>query len=220
MKQLKFLWIGFIFIQSFAPSGLCAPGIQGSAHDFSGKSWSQGEMCQACHTPHHANNAEVNAPLWNHAYTQQNFTPYTSSTLKANVGQPDGISKLCLSCHDGTIALDAYGGFGGETDSAGKLVNKIGNQIGPDLNSNLGHSLVHPISFVYDSKLSDADDRLNDPSQPQTALNGATVKSSLLVNDQVQCSSCHDVHNKQGIDKLLRLPLENNTLCIACHKGM
>lgn len=219
MKQFKNLWLIFILFQSYTPSGFCSAGIRGSAHDFSGAVWSDQEMCQACHTPHHANSAEHNAPLWNHSSTQQNFTPYTSSTLKATVGQPDGISKLCLSCHDGTVALDAFGGFTGRVDSNGAIINKIGNQIGPDLNNPQGHSLVHPISFVYDSTLADADNRLNDPNQPQTVLNGATVTAALLVGNKLQCSSCHDVHNKQGNESLLKLPLENNALCNACHTG-
>ena len=33
------------------------------------------------------------------------YTPYTSSTARGNAGQPNGASLLCLSCHDGTIAL-------------------------------------------------------------------------------------------------------------------
>ena len=30
---------------------------------------------------------------------------YGSSTTQATIGQPDGSSILCLSCHDGTISL-------------------------------------------------------------------------------------------------------------------
>ena len=33
------------------------------------------------------------------------YIPYSSSSLQAKPGQPTGTSKLCLSCHDGTIAL-------------------------------------------------------------------------------------------------------------------
>ena len=226
MKLLNGIWICFIFVQSFAQSGFCAVGIRGSAHDFTGKIWAKDEICQACHAPHHSDATQVAAPLWNHTSTQQFFTPYTSATLKANVGQPDGVSKLCLSCHDGTVALDSFGGFSGDLDASGNLANKIGNQIGPDLNSNQGHSLVHPISFVYDSSLAGADNTLNDPTQVQTVIvnaglkGGGTIRGSLLVNDKLQCTSCHDSHNEQGNEKLLKLPLENNALCTACHKGM
>ena len=63
------------------------------------------EVCVFCHTPH---GGTADAPLWNRAMaTPGTYTPYTSSTLDTTVGQPDGISLACLSCHDGTIALDA-----------------------------------------------------------------------------------------------------------------
>src|SRR4030042_3115682 len=57
-----------------------------------------------CHTPHHAGQAQ---PLWNKNIPEILYTTYQSSSLKAAIGQPNGASKLCLSCHDGTIALGA-----------------------------------------------------------------------------------------------------------------
>ena len=60
------------------------------------------EICVFCHTPHNANPA---VPLWNQSVGGSNYQPYTSSTLQASVGQPTGASKLCLSCHDGTVAI-------------------------------------------------------------------------------------------------------------------
>lgn len=68
-----------------------------------------GEVCVYCHTPHGAQNSS--APLWNRTLpTTGNYTPYSSTTIDTNGGtipQPDGISLACLSCHDGTIAVDA-----------------------------------------------------------------------------------------------------------------
>jgi len=50
----------------------------------------------------------ANSQLWNHQMSSvTNYIVYTSPTLKAVVGQPDGSSRLCLSCHDGTVALAA-----------------------------------------------------------------------------------------------------------------
>ena len=67
-----------------------------------------GEVCVYCHTPH---GAAANAPLWNRTLPATgNYTPYSSTTIDVNGGtipQPDGISLACLSCHDGTIAVDA-----------------------------------------------------------------------------------------------------------------
>ncbi len=69
------------------------------------KSTTEDEICVFCHTPH---KARRDVPyLWNRADSTVNYTTYASSTLFAAVGQPTGASKMCLSCHDGTIALGA-----------------------------------------------------------------------------------------------------------------
>ena len=84
-------------------------GIRDSAHDFSNLGQRQ-EICIFCHTPHNADVSVTDAPLWNHQVTTKFFQVYNSSTMDATVGQPAASSKLCLSCHDGTVAVDAYGG--------------------------------------------------------------------------------------------------------------
>ena len=69
------------------------------------KAVSESQICIFCHTPH---NARRDIPyLWNRRDQTVSYIPYQSSTLFARVGQPTGASKLCLSCHDGTIALGA-----------------------------------------------------------------------------------------------------------------
>ena len=122
--------------------------ITGSAHDFSGDAWSGGEICVPCHTPHGADTTIADAPLWNHELSVQVFTPYTSVTMQASPApnDPDGISRLCLSCHDGTVAVDSFGG------AAGTVIYNNANFPGrtafpANLNSE------HPISFTYNSSL-------------------------------------------------------------------
>jgi hypothetical protein len=62
-------------------------------------------ICVFCHTPH---NATPLSPLWNKAIEPQAYAVYASPTLKAGpLPQPSGPTKLCLSCHDGTIAMGA-----------------------------------------------------------------------------------------------------------------
>ena len=180
--------------------------IKGSKHDFSGQVWSGGEVCIACHTPHRSME-HLDAPLWNHALTTQTYTPYASSTMMATPGQPDGASKLCLSCHDGTIAIDSF------NNTMGTVY--IPTPINADLNSGEGH-WKHPVSIVYDTNLAVADTRLNDPSLTLSTL-GGTIQRDLLKNNKVQCNSCHDVHNSQGIDKLLKI--NSTDLCVTCHNN-
>ena len=66
------------------------------------KATGETQICIFCHAPH---NSSPTPPLWNRRSPGSTYTPYTSSTQRAAVGQPTGASLMCLSCHDGTIAL-------------------------------------------------------------------------------------------------------------------
>ncbi|MDH5570903.1 MAG: hypothetical protein OEY89_03995, partial [Gammaproteobacteria bacterium] len=66
------------------------------------KATDEQEVCVFCHTPH---NSDPVAPLWNRNSSGSTYLPYSSSTVVGSPGQPTGASMLCLSCHDGTIAL-------------------------------------------------------------------------------------------------------------------
>lgn len=64
------------------------------------------EVCVFCHTPH-GSEKSAGAPLWNKSVqTAGAYTAYTSSTLDASVDLTDSVSLACLSCHDGTQAMD------------------------------------------------------------------------------------------------------------------
>ena len=70
------------------------------------------EVCVFCHTPHGANlGAPGSAPLWNRAISQSGgtFTMYSAPNFERTSisGRPVGVSLACLSCHDGSISLDA-----------------------------------------------------------------------------------------------------------------
>ncbi len=177
--------------------------ISGSAHDFSGQAWSGGRICIVCHTPHHADTTVADSPLWNHDVTTSTFDLYSGNgTLDATVGQPDGVSKLCLSCHDGTVAVDSFGGTTGTTLITG--------------NSNLGTDLSndHPISFTYDAALATADGELVTPQSTST-VDGVLP----LFNGKLECASCHDVHNtaSAGNPSLLLDTTAGSALCLRCH---
>ena len=114
MKTRIYLVITVLTI-SFAIPGLGQ--ISGTKHDFSGKSWAPAEnkMCGVCHATHKAVN-EPSAPLWNHQSTGvAAYTVYKSPTFDGQGGltitNPSASSKLCLSCHDGTVAVENFGGI-------------------------------------------------------------------------------------------------------------
>src|SRR3569623_1660497 len=68
---------------------------------------SESQICAFCHTPHGATKAPK-APLWNRKLSGVTYTPSSSGSLDAiKLGQPRAKTMLCLSCHDGTLALGA-----------------------------------------------------------------------------------------------------------------
>lgn len=204
MKKTQSLYLIFwllIFCQlSFGQT------IVGSAHDFSDDSWNTtGQICLVCHTPHNADVSVTNAPLWNHELTSATFATYSSATMDAITGQPDASAKLCLSCHDGTVAVDNFGDQTNGTHFIGGNAN-----LGTDLSGD------HPISFTYDAALASVDAGLFDPTTTMSGM-GGSIDQDMLIGAQVQCASCHDVHNGSGIDKLLRISNAASALCLTCH---
>ncbi|MBI3609373.1 MAG: hypothetical protein HY204_01560 [Nitrospirae bacterium] len=70
------------------------------------------EVCVFCHTPHGANGAtQALAPLWNRnlpdSGTYKEYNAVNFDRGGNTPGKPKGVSLACLSCHDGTIAVDA-----------------------------------------------------------------------------------------------------------------
>ncbi|MGD9488434.1 MAG: cytochrome c3 family protein [Calditrichaceae bacterium] len=205
MKRL----LGFCFAVTFTLvlSGTAlAQSIVGSAHDFSSAAWNTSDqICIVCHTTHNADVSVSDAPLWNHEMTSATFTPYSSASMNATVGQPDASSKLCMSCHDGTIAVDNYGGqTGGSHFITGNSL------VGTDLSDD------HPVSFTYDAALANSDGGLYDPTTANSGM-GGTISNDMLIGGKVQCASCHDVHNSQGFSKLLIISNSSSALCLTCH---
>jgi len=201
-KLITFIAIAFITVATFGQ------GIANSAHDFSGDNWNNtGQICIVCHTPHNATTG-LTAPLWNHQVTTQTFTLYTnvvSPSFDATAAQPDGASKLCLSCHDGITKVDNFNGATNGTD-----VLNGGKNMGTDLSND------HPVSFTYDDALATTDGGLHNPSTTNSGI-GGTINADLLLGSKMQCSSCHDVHNGSNLNNLLVKSNAGSALCLTCH---
>lgn len=219
-------------------------GIVGSPHDFSTETWNfRGEICRVCHVPHdHDRNYTLFASglLWNHQLSAATYQMYAEEGLAnptfANFidgafdGEPTGVAKLCLGCHDGTVGIDQFdrnsGAPGSSSGNATVFIGDIdsGFQIPganvPDIGTSTNLTGTHPVSIVYDEV---ADPGLN----PKTnAMGTGTIQDVLeptAAGFKVQCSSCHDVHDGTGEavagTHLLRV---SNTapasgLCLTCH---
>jgi len=202
MKRTFIIVLTILLTTSLADVSFGAS-IVGSKHDLSDRAWSGGKICIVCHTPHNADPA-VKAPLWNHEVTTENFSIYNSTTIDAtDLGQPSGISLACLSCHDGTVALDSFGGASGTEFITG------------DANLDIDISDDHPISFTYNNALATADGALYDPTTKASGL-GGTIQEDMLFNDKLECASCHAVHDPQ-YSPFLRKDNNASSLCLTCH---
>ena len=192
---------------------LMAAGIAGTKHDLTLKGWGTAELCKYCHTPHLAQSGIVGAPLWNHKSTVQTYTLYSSATFQggATVTQPGPQSKLCLSCHDGTVSIDAYYS-GGVLYDGGHTMSSIGattNMIGAS--GTLAND--HPIAFTYNAALATADGHLVSPVSASYVDAAGQVP---LYSGKLECASCHSSHdNTYG--KFLRISNAGSALCVKCH---
>lgn len=133
------------------------------------------EICVFCHTPH-GSDISAPVPLWNKALpTGVGYTTYkslNSSTIDGEILPVGSISLACLSCHDGTQAMDniinapgsggysakgggplglsyTWAGTGTNVDTDGKMINGVDGggtniaNIGTDLRND------HPIGVQY-----------------------------------------------------------------------
>jgi predicted CXXCH cytochrome family protein len=184
-------------------------GIQGSVHDLSASGVTV-EICNVCHTPH-ANIDNSPAPLWNHEVSTAVYTLYSSSTMDVPVEQPGpgSPSRLCLSCHDGTISIDSFGGNPGTPDNRLTGIASKGTDLSND----------HPIGIQWIHQT-------QGNGTSTTCMNCHDIhnitappgKELKFFSGRVECPSCHDVHNSQVMDvKLLRKPLAGSELCLHCH---
>lgn len=164
---------------------------------------SETRVCVFCHTPH---NTTPQTPLWNRADQGATYVPYSSSTLEAAPGQPTGASRLCLGCHDGTVAL------GSVLSEETAIALAGGVTVMPDGAGLLGTDLMddHPVSFAYSAALAAADGRLTDPA----LLTGEVRLDGV---GELQCTACHDPHDDAN-GKFLVLPAADAALCETCHR--
>jgi predicted CXXCH cytochrome family protein len=201
-------------------------------------------ICIYCHAPHHTITTTEAAledityyPLWNHDITQiASWTPYQNTDpnnpvipdniqhqLNAELGDPGSVSKLCLSCHDGSVGVSSYGNFDNGASSSkhtsppGAILVPLSGRFGIGVNGNLQNH--HPIGFNYDD-VALADDEIRNPSSTLIGNNpyGLTI-DDLLWGRSIECSSCHDVHNTKNTGlKFLWVEDTNSNLCFSCHR--
>ncbi len=205
------------------------------------------EICVYCHTPHGGD--PTSGPLWNRDTTggAVSYTMYSSPTFDATIDPaPTGVSKACLSCHDGSVSINALINRPGSGSGSGGTVTKFPTD--PALRANnqslLGTDLSndHPVSMDF---LSAKSPGLGGTIGENTHGSGfrsvasgyvdgtdaasapATGVKLPLYDGKVQCASCHDPHETRtkiaqdgtgaGQVFFLRVSNVNSELCRTCH---
>jgi predicted CXXCH cytochrome family protein len=202
-----------ILLAAFFGFSARSASVVGSIHDLSVggsgsiKAVSEKNVCVFCHTAHHANGE---TPLWNHTMSSvSNYVVYSSArftNLNIIVQQPNGSSRLCLSCHDGTVAL------GNVSSGAAQIQMQGGVTTMPSGANNLGTDLSadHPISFLYDAALAARDPQIKDPTSLPKAVR-------LDSQNRLQCIACHNPHDNQ-YGNFLVMDNTGSALCLTCHQ--
>ena len=167
----------------FTVSGTASAGIADTRHNLGSGAGLAGrnqvsdtaEICVFCHTPHGADTSAP-APLWNKRLgaagvpagggTYTTYASLATPSLDGTVAAVGSISMACLSCHDGTQAMDniinAPGSGGYDATGGGNVglaYTWAGTRANPDgvmqngggFISNLGTDLSndHPIGIQY-----------------------------------------------------------------------
>ena len=223
--------IFFFFCMIFISPVLLSAGLLNTKHNLSVSgpgsiiAVSETQICIFCHTPH---NAYPATPLWNHELSLvENYINYWSPTLKSYASQAeappiDGFSKLCLSCHDGTVAIGAVKSRAKAIETTADLIETTANLLDIGNEGYLGTDLSggHPISIVFDTALANL--RNQDPSimHLNWPINDPDVKLYPTQGQYgIQCTSCHDPHGGKGgpgAPPFWRKSIADD-VCLVCH---
>jgi hypothetical protein len=177
--------------------------MSGTPHDFSANltEGAGSDYCRVCHVFEDGPGGQY-VRLTSTASASNFYSTYQGRDLENTPMQPFGVTQFCLTCHDGTIALDSFGVRMGRINATASL----GTNLMDD----------HPVSIRYD----DSDREIHTTSKPFFFSDGSVgFIADLLENGAVQCSSCHDIHNVRGAGGSYLLIMSNvrSALCMTCH---
>lgn len=152
-------------------------------------------QCVFCHLPRRGS---ARIGRWHEEQADALFDyPYDRPSPRTPKGKPDGATLICLSCHDGTIALgDVYSR--GRSSSADKGVSRT------DLSDG------HPVSLLYDEALLEFNHEL-------ASLKNLPAIIKLDPTGKIQCTTCHDPHD-DTYGKFLVMDNRRTALCLTCHR--
>ncbi len=175
-------------------------------HDLSNLAMNQ-EACLPCHSPHDSGASHY---LWNHT------TPVSSAfTLHDDATGLTDYSLMCLACHDGVTAVDAFNN---------SLAGSSGSVTMDDLNATMtiGTDLTthHPVGVPYDStwkpwSIATPVD-LGGGQLGWQQPGGFTTLPMFGPDNKTECMSCHFPHTNHN-GNYLRMSNTRSAMCVTCH---
>jgi hypothetical protein len=184
-------------------------------------------LCNFCHVAHKTvadtYPSYIGPLLWNHTLSAKTtYGVYTSGTFAAygtdiaDLGTLNGAgystSNLCLSCHDGTIAVDSW--YAPVTGSSYKPLP--GNTFFmPTASTITDLTNTHPVNFTYYNAPWLSAAGVLAPAN-SSSVDGAGVIP--LENGKMQCWTCHDAHNGASAIFEQNFPTQaSGSFCTYCH---
>jgi doubled CXXCH motif protein len=202
-------------------------------------------LCTFCHTPHRAVSTQL---LWNHTLSTATYSwdvPATTAgtpfpTFKGDTYK--GPTAKCLSCHDGSVAIGDVAWFG--EGKPGKVLDDEKHTWPDPVNVGARDGILgslkgnHPVAMPY--PYLNAKNTYNGVTTGDAAVltewqatplanvrmfnddGGGNVTAGVVATKTgIECSSCHDPHNKAAVDDLfLRGRIGGNDttyICLKCH---
>lgn len=187
--------------------------------------------CIYCHLPPGSDGDTKEGQIegWNRIRPVTKFYElYDSATFDSEARHPNDISLLCLSCHDGTMAVDRVVHTPRVWNSGSELTLHMKMNTNDDLNS---CGKCHDGSVAHDIRFKSIGTNLQDehPISIRYAgldndLPGFKAADSIdgfdngvkLYDGFIECATCHDVHNP---DAYMLLRNDEGKLCSTCHNN-
>ncbi len=228
MKYARILGLVLIVLTASVSFAARAPksAVFGSAHDFktaySGASYT---LCNFCHTAHKFGSAPTGPGylLWNHTLSNvASYGVYTSDSMRSTPTDLGGqlvVSNLCLSCHDGTVAINSW--YEGQAAANFQPLPQ-GTLFMPNDTTVRDLTKQHPVNFVYP----DATTAAAIGMQPAASTSSVDGNGNVpLFSGTMQCATCHDPHAgpSSGAHLFFRTfpstPAQTQTgsSCVYCH---
>ena len=164
---------------------------------------------------------------------------YTSSTTDVVTNAATvaaSVSGACLSCHDGTIAVDVLADVNGLAFGPSVAFTRQSTAKSTYSNAGTGSSNMmsgglpflgtdlrndHPVSIVYETARAATPTEFitqvaNGPKISVGSSNPVPIFGATAATATVECASCHNPHNN-SLGNFLRKANTGSAICLSCH---